>query len=89
MFKKAKLNLFWFLKPDVMLDLDDPGTRRMYVQQVLTHGRTEDVRELLKDIGLEGLHQTFSKIKNFLPKEVKVFWEVFFANHHPVSGQHP
>ena len=33
------------------LDLNDPFQRRWYVQQVLSHGRTEDVRALdLKEV---------------------------------------
>lgn len=40
--------LFWFLKEGVKLDLHDPPQLDMYIQQVVTHGRTEDVQRMLK-----------------------------------------
>ena len=81
MFKKAKLDLFWFLKPNAVLDLSSEGTRQMYIQQVLTCGRTEDVRELLKSIDSHQLRQSFEQMKRFLPQLVRMFWEDFFAGH--------
>ena len=86
MLKKVKLDLFWFLKRGAVLDLKRPGTRQMYVQQVLSHGREADIRELIKDIGPEGIKASFEEIKSFLPPEVRLFWEDFFADHHPIPG---
>ena len=63
MFKKIKLNLFWFLRPGAQLDLDDLATRQTYAQQVLSRGREADVKELIKDIGLEGLRAEFERMK--------------------------
>ncbi len=84
MLKKLKLNLFWFLKKDAVLDLERPGTRQMYVQQVLTRGHEADIRELLRDIGVEGLKVTFEDIKFFLPSAVRLFWEDFFVDYNPL-----
>ena len=85
MLKKVTLDLFWFFKRGAVLDLKRPGTRHMYVQQVLSHGHEADIRELIKDIGLEDFKVSFEEIKSFLPPEVRLFWEDFFADHHPVS----
>ncbi|MBI3314665.1 MAG: hypothetical protein HYZ86_01810 [Candidatus Omnitrophica bacterium] len=79
--KKVKQSLFWFLKPDAVLDISSPGTRQMYVQQVLSCGRAEDIKELFKDIGPDQLRRSFEEMKRFLPKEVRMFWEDFFAGH--------
>jgi hypothetical protein len=84
MLKKVKPDLFWFLKKDAVLDLDRPGARQMYVQQVLTCGRADDVRELLKDLGAGPLKAVFEDIKCFLPPPVKLFWEDFFVDYNPV-----
>ena len=81
MLKTVKQNLFWFLKPNAVLDLSSPGTRQMYIQQVFTCGRAEDVRELLRDIASDQLRQSFVEMKRFLPREVGMFWEDFFAGH--------
>lgn len=40
--------LFWFLRPDIELDLSNPPIREMYIQQVITAGRTEDIKKLFK-----------------------------------------
>ena len=84
MLKKAKSHLFWFLKRDAEFDLDCPSTRQIYVQQVLSRGHEADIRELLKDIGVEGIRQVFDDLKRYIPTEVRMFWEDFFADHHSV-----
>jgi hypothetical protein len=85
MLKKAKIELFWFLKKDAVFDLDDPKARQIYVQQVLSKGREDDIRELFRDIGREEVRIQFEQAKHFLPVEVRLFWENFFADHHTVS----
>lgn len=54
------------------LDLDDPFQMEWYVQQVLTHGRAEDISEFpwdeIKDL-LPSLQ---------LPEDVKSLWEHYF-----------
>lgn len=73
--------LFWFLKEGVSLDLSDPSSLELYFQQVITRGRTEDVRTLLKAIPPEQLKSTLEKLKRFLPTEIRMFWEDFVAVH--------
>lgn len=73
--------LFWFLKEGTDLDLSDPATLEMVVQQVATCGRTEDVRNLLRAVPPDRLKQSFEKRGRFLPDEVRMFWEDFFAAH--------
>ncbi len=71
----AKKRLFWYLKEGQEFDLDNPSHVDMYVQQVLTHGRTEDVREMLKALSPESFLASFRRIKRYLPKEVRRLWE--------------
>ena len=54
------------------IDLADPWQRKWYIQQVLTHGRAEDIAEL-----------DWVEIKMLLPelnlpKEVRSLWEDYF-----------
>jgi hypothetical protein len=54
------------------IDLEDPWQRKWYIQQVLTHGRSEDVIQLdWEEIGI-----IFSEIS--LPHEVRSLWEDYF-----------
>ena len=43
--------LFWFLKPRAELNMSNQADLELYVQQVMTKGRIEDVRKLLKSPG--------------------------------------
>ena len=43
----ADPRLFWFLKEKARLDLNKPSSLDLYAQQVLTRGRSTDVKELL------------------------------------------
>jgi len=67
--------LFWFLKEGTQLDLSEKLHLDMYIQQILTRGRTSDVKTLIKLVHPSGFMESFSRIKNFLPREVKRFWE--------------
>lgn len=80
---KIKLNnkLFWFARDGFELDLADPSSLEMYVQQVVSRGREKDVKELLANVDTNQLKIIFSRIGRFLPREVKDFWEDFFADH--------
>lgn len=69
--------LFWFLKEGITLDLDEPSILDMYVQQVLTRGRAEDVKLLLKRLDMNKLTGSLGRINRFLPTEVREFWEDF------------
>ncbi len=56
------------------IDLEDPWQRKWYIQQVLTHGRAEDVAQLdWEEIGM-----VFEEIS--LPHEVKGLWEDYFKS---------
>jgi hypothetical protein len=72
--------LFWYLKDDVELDLKDPFQLDMYVQQVLSHGKEEDIRKLMKMIEPDVFKKSFERIKRYLPKEVRSFWEDGLGN---------
>jgi hypothetical protein len=54
------------------IDLEDPWQRKWYIQQVLTHGRSEDV--ILLD--WEEISMFFREIS--LPHEVRSLWEDYF-----------
>ena len=76
----ADKRLFWFLKDDVELDLDIPSVLDMYVQQVLSRGISQDVKVLFERIGALQVKEVFMRVKSFLPKEVRLFWEDYFGN---------
>ena len=73
--------LFWFLKDDVSLDLSKAADLELYVQQVLSRGRLEDVKALLTVVDIERFKQVFIKIKRFFPWEVQTFWEDFIESY--------
>ena len=73
--------LFWFIKDDERLDLSDPVQLDMYVQQVITHGRSDDIKALFKNIDFMHFKLAFFRLKHFLPFEVRKFWEDFLGNN--------
>ena len=73
--------LFWFLKDNVSLDLSNAADLDLYVQQVLSSGRREDVKALLAAVDFERFKQVFLRIKRFFPWEVRAFWEDFIGSH--------
>ena len=77
----ADKRLFWFLKDNVDLDISKPDILEMYVQQVLSRGRAQDVKFLLSTVQFEEFKQAFLRIKRFLAWEVRKFWEDFIENH--------
>lgn len=81
----AKKRLFWYLKDGQELDLESPGHVDMYVQQVLSQGGAEDVREMLRILSPVSFLASFGRIKRYLPKEVRKFWEdgLGSADGHP------
>jgi hypothetical protein len=56
------------------IDLADPWQRKWYIQQVLTHGRAEDIAEL----DWEEIKQLLPEFN--LPREIRCLWEDYF-NH--------
>jgi hypothetical protein len=76
----AEKRLFWFLKEGTELDLSHKAHLDMYIQQVLSRGKTSDIKRLLKMVEPKEFIESFNRIKNFLPKEVKMFWEEIFGD---------
>jgi len=72
--------LFWFLKDGAHMDLEKPEQCDLYVQQVLSHGKTEDVKELLHTLPAGIFRSSFQRVERFLPKEVRGFWEKYLGN---------
>jgi hypothetical protein len=73
--------LFWFLKEGTELDLSNKTHLDMFIQQTLSRGRTSDVKNLFKMIDIRDFIQSFNRTKNFLPKEVRTFWEEWLGNN--------
>jgi hypothetical protein len=61
-----------FKKRGTGLAPSDKAQLDMYVQQALTRGKTSDVKRLFR---LAVFYDSFTRIKTFLPKEVKSFRE--------------
>jgi hypothetical protein len=72
--------LFWFLKEGTELDLSNKSHMDMYLQQTLSRGRASDVKKVLKTVKLSDFIESFGRIKNFLPKEVRSFWEEWLGD---------
>lgn len=67
---KAKRYILW--STDKEIDLNNPIQRKWYIEEVLSHGRAEDIAEL-----------DWDEIKKLLPelnlpKRVRRLWEDFF-----------
>jgi len=77
----ADKKLFWFLKDNIFLDLSKTADLEMYMQQVLSKGRLEDVKALLTVVDSKRFKQVFSRMKRFLPREVQAFWEDFIESY--------
>jgi lysyl-tRNA synthetase class II len=67
---KPKRYIVWSVDE---IDLDNPWQRKWYIQQVLTHGRTEDVQEL----DLEEVRKLLPDLT--LPVEVRSVWNEIFS----------
>lgn len=79
----AEKRLFWFLKEGTELDLTNKAHLDIYVQQIITKGKISDVKKLFKILDPSDFIESFYRIKNFLPKEVKRFWEEWLGNINP------
>lgn len=75
----AEPRLFWFLKEGTILDLDKPSQLDLYVQQVVTRGRFNDVKLMLKQVSPCRFSESFKRLRHFLPLEVRLFWDDFLA----------
>jgi hypothetical protein len=58
------------------IDLSDPFQHRWYIQQVLTHGRVEDIRTL----NLDEIEALLDEI--ILPEDVRSLWQLFLETRH-------
>lgn len=58
------------------IDLSDPFQRRWYIQQVLTHGRMEDICTL----NLDEIAAVLNEIT--LPEDVRSLWQRFLETRH-------
>ncbi len=70
---KPKRHIIWF--HDREIDLSDPSQAARYYEQVLTHGRAEDIREL--DLSL--IREHLPKMR--LPVPVRRLWEDYLDAH--------
>jgi len=77
---RVQKELFWFLKEGTKLDLSKKAHRDMYIQQILSKGKTSDVKKLIKEVRSKDFWESFDRIKDFLPKEVKMFWEEWLGD---------
>jgi len=77
--------LFWFLKEGVELDLSKKSQLDMYIQQTLLRGKTSDIKRLLKMVQPADFIESFGRIKNLLPKEVRAFWEAWLGDSHRLT----
>ncbi|MBL7131886.1 MAG: hypothetical protein ISS45_10900 [Candidatus Omnitrophica bacterium] len=74
-------DLFWFLKDGIQLDLTESSVLDMYVQQVITRGKIEDIQILLKTVDLMQLREALGRLGHFLPNEVGEFWEDYIGSN--------
>lgn len=73
--------LFWFLRDGVTLNLTEPSMADLYVQQVLTHGRADDVQRLFTVLDEPRFAASFSRVERFLPRDVQQFWSDCLGHH--------
>jgi hypothetical protein len=76
----AEKRLFWFLKEGLELDLSNKNHLDLYIKQTLSKGKTSDIKRFFKTVDPPDLVKSLNRIKNFLPKEVKAFWEEWLGN---------
>lgn|GEM_PF-1011749 len=60
------------------VDLSDSFQRRWYIKQVLEHGGVEDIRFLIKEIGLKKIAEELDNL-NLSPPIYKV-WKILLEN---------
>jgi hypothetical protein len=72
--------LFWFLKEGTELDLSNKAHLDMYVQQTLSKGNISDIKKLFKTVAPSNFIESFNRVKSFLPKEVRRFWEEWLGD---------
>jgi hypothetical protein len=73
-------SLFWFFKKTAKFDLAKQSDIDNYFQQVVTRGKASDIKQLLQTINYSNLKEAFLHTANFMPVEVRKFWEDYFGN---------
>ena len=68
------------MKEGIELDLSNKAHLDIYVQQTLSKGRGSDIKTLIRTIRPSDFAESFGRVKNFLPKEVRRFWEDWFGD---------
>ena len=76
----AENRLFWFLKEGTEINLQDKSQLDLYIQQILSHGKAEDIKQLLGTISPQTFRESFGRIEGFLKNEVRTFWREYFEN---------
>jgi len=69
---KPSKRLVWSVKE---VDLEDPFQRRWFIKKVLEHGRFEDVKALVEEIGLEEIAREIDSLN--LPAPIYRLWKNF------------
>lgn len=72
--------LFWFLKEGTELDLSSKPDMDMYVQQTIMRGKESDIKILLTTVKHSDFVDSLGRIRKFLPKEVRRFWEEWLGD---------
>ncbi len=72
--------LFWFLNEGTEFDLSNKTHLDMYIQQTLSKGKMSDIKKLLKTVVPSDFTESFGRVKSFLPKEVRRFWEEWLGD---------
>lgn len=79
----ANKSLFWFLRDGAELNMEKPDHIDLYVQQALSYGHVKDIKELFRIISPNTFWESFSRIKRFLPLQIRKFWEEYNGNIKP------
>ena len=69
---KPKPYLVWSKRE---IDLSDPWQRKWYIQQVLIHGKEEDVAQL----DWQEIRRCLPELT--LPTHIRLLWETYFAGN--------
>lgn len=85
----AERRLFWSLCEGAEIDLSRRSQLDMVVQQVLSRGRHADIRFLLAKVERQDFKRSFERIKRYLPRPVKRFWEEWLGYPDPSSKRNP
>ena len=69
--KNSEIHIVWYADLE-KIDLSDPWVRKWWIQQVLIHGRLEDIKKL----DFNEVRKTLSSLH--LDSKIKSLWEDYF-----------